>query len=187
MDRRRFIQCVAATSAVGLTPPLLNRSSAADELADPSAKNDIDDKPFFKTRGVVLRTDDDLATLTTRWPRWAKDAGLTTIGTHISPSSVARFIRSDKGQAFLEACRKHSIQVEHELHAMAEPSADKTTEADDAAQQANEGSARASAHPAPAWVETAVTQKNALRKPQGGWQRASRLTSPFVHRASRRR
>ena len=75
--------------------------------------------PFFKTRGIVLLPDD--LTLSD-WPDRAKDAGLTTIALHDgqSPSVVARFIKSERGHAFLAACRSLELDVEYELHAMAE-------------------------------------------------------------------
>ncbi|WP_344978358.1 DUF4838 domain-containing protein [Compostibacter hankyongensis] len=69
----------------------------------------------LKTRGVVLSVED---LLTLDWPKLAFDAGLTTIGTHVTPSQVARFITSEKGQQFLSDCKKYHIQVEHELHSM---------------------------------------------------------------------
>ncbi|CAL1516379.1 DUF4838 domain-containing protein [Chitinophaga sp. MM2321] len=69
----------------------------------------------LKTRGVVLAVE-DLESLD--WPLLAHKAGLTTIGTHITPSQVSAFITSPKGQQFLADCRKYKIEVEHELHAM---------------------------------------------------------------------
>lgn len=73
--------------------------------------------PHFRTRGVVLAPEE----LTTwNWPQKAKAAGLTTIGTHVTPRQVAAFISSDKGQEFLETCRKLELGVEHELHAMSD-------------------------------------------------------------------
>lgn len=74
-------------------------------------------EPFFRTRGVVLTTP-DLSTLD--WPRRAAQAGLTTIGTHVTPSEVSKFIQTDGGRAFLAQCRGHGINVEHELHAMSD-------------------------------------------------------------------
>jgi len=71
--------------------------------------------PFFKTRGVVLSANE---LTTVDWPTRAKNAGLTTIGIHISPSQIADFIKSDEDQAFLEQCDCLGIIVEHELHAM---------------------------------------------------------------------
>lgn len=86
-----------------LSPPVLNHLFAAGRPKG------------LTSRGVVL-TVDDLATLD--WPRLAKDAGLTTIGTHVTPSQVAGFVQSDKGQKFLADCKKYNLHVEHELHAM---------------------------------------------------------------------
>lgn len=74
-----------------------------------------DARARLETRGVVV-TVDDLATLD--WPRLANDADLTTIGTHVTPSQVAAFINSKKGQQFLADCSKYNLRVEHELHAM---------------------------------------------------------------------
>src|SRR6476620_11103279 len=69
----------------------------------------------LKTRGVVV-TVDDLSTLD--WPRLASEADLTTIGTHVTPSQVAAFIGSSKGEQFLKDCSKYNLRVEHELQAM---------------------------------------------------------------------
>jgi len=74
-------------------------------------------EPFFKTRGVVLTTP-DLSTLD--WSQRAARAELTTIATHVTPSEVSKFIRSDRGRRFLGQCRKTGIEVEHELHAMSD-------------------------------------------------------------------
>jgi hypothetical protein len=75
------------------------------------------EEPLFTTRGVVLVVK-DLETLD--WPERAQAAGLTTIGTHIRPSEIARFVKTDKGRSFLERCRRLGIAVEHELHAMSD-------------------------------------------------------------------
>ena len=77
----------------------------------------IDKGPFFKTRGIVL-TVSDLESLD--WPQRAKEAHLTTIGTHKHPGEVAKFVQTDKGQEFLARCAELGIEVEHELHAMGE-------------------------------------------------------------------
>ena len=74
-------------------------------------------EPFFKTRGVVLATP-DLSTLD--WPSRVAQAGLTTIATHVTPSEVSRFVRTDKGREFLAQCQERGIEVEHELHAMSD-------------------------------------------------------------------
>jgi hypothetical protein len=87
--------------------------------ADPPAQSAPADtkEPFFQTRGVVL-TPDDMATWP--WPREAKQAGLSTIGTHIFPHQVAAFVETDEGKAFLDTCRDLGLEVEHELHAMSD-------------------------------------------------------------------
>lgn len=74
-------------------------------------------EPFFKTRGVVLTTA-DLSNWD--WPERAARAGLTTIGTHVTPGEVSRFIQTDKGREFLARCRGLGLEVEHELHAMSD-------------------------------------------------------------------
>lgn len=110
MNRRTFLNAAVATSTLG-----------AEMLSDSPAVGERDfDAPthYFKTRGVVLRVHDDLISLPRDWPRWAKNAGLTTIGTHITPSSVLDFVRSEPGHVFLNECKSHGLHVEHELHAM---------------------------------------------------------------------
>jgi hypothetical protein len=74
-------------------------------------------EPFFKTRGVVLTTP-DLSTLD--WPPRAARAGLTTIGTHVTPREVSKFVQTDRGREFLAQCQERGIEVEHELHAMSD-------------------------------------------------------------------
>jgi len=69
----------------------------------------------FLTRGVVW-TVGDLSTLD--WPQRARHSGLTTIATHVFPHEVAAFVKTDRGQAFLQLCRDLRLEVEHELHAM---------------------------------------------------------------------
>ena len=71
----------------------------------------------LQTRGLVLGVS-DLKALD--WPLRAKQAGLTTIGTHISPGQVAGFIKSDQGQSFLQRCSMFGLEVEHELHAISD-------------------------------------------------------------------
>lgn len=101
MDRRRFLQVTAGAGAAAM-------------LATARAEGPA---PRFQTRGVVLipfdLTLDD-------WPERAAESGLTTIGLHAARrlDVLIRFIRSDAGQKFLEACRRLGLQVEYELHAM---------------------------------------------------------------------
>lgn len=73
------------------------------------------DSPFFKTRGLIFDVN-DLSTVD--WPRRAKEAGITTLATHITPSQVAQFYASPAGMKFRDDCRKYGIAIEHELHAM---------------------------------------------------------------------
>jgi len=104
MNRRAFFNRTAPALGALFIPGLLNNAFACT----PAAKG-------LKTRGVVLAVE-DLETLD--WPLLAHQAELTTIGTHITPSQVAAFIQSSKGQRFLEDCKKYKIEVEHELHSM---------------------------------------------------------------------
>lgn len=73
--------------------------------------------PFFTTRGVVVTTPD---LMTLDWPQRAARAGLTTIGTHVTPSEVSEFIQTERGREFVARCRECGIAVEHELHAMSD-------------------------------------------------------------------
>lgn len=73
------------------------------------------DSSVFQTRGIILDVD-DLSTVD--WPKLAKESGITTIATHITPEQVVKFIQSESGQHFLDECKKYGIEVEHELHAM---------------------------------------------------------------------
>ena len=52
------------------------------------------------------------------WPSIAKSAHLTTIGTHITPREVERFLKTERGHDFVRKCKKLGINVEHELHAL---------------------------------------------------------------------
>ncbi len=71
--------------------------------------------PFFLTRGAVLVVK-DMETLD--WPALAQASGLSTLATHIKPSEIAAFVKTDTGQRFLENCRRCHLEVEHELHAL---------------------------------------------------------------------
>ncbi len=118
VSRRGFLRSAATGLAAGTmaTAPGADRSGGLfGKEKDAAESKKVSGEPFFKTRGVVLVPDD-----ITTWP-WvekAAEAGLTTIGTHIFPDQVAQFIATDEGRAFLEGCRSHGLEVEHELHAM---------------------------------------------------------------------
>ena len=77
----------------------------------------IGKEDFFLQKGLVLSVQ-DLGTVD--WPAIAHRNGIKTIGTHMKPGEVIDFIRSDAGKAFLDGCRELGIDVEHQLHAMAE-------------------------------------------------------------------
>lgn len=112
VSRRRFLGSAAggvAAGAMAIAFPGVARSG------NPRDKEDGSGESFFQTRGVVL-VPDDMATLD--WPLMAKQAGLTTIGTHITPGQVAAFFQTEQGRKFLDRCRTLGISVEHELHAM---------------------------------------------------------------------
>ena len=108
VDRRRFLSRAGAVAIAGLTPAIL-RNSSADE-----SNGDVNN-PFFMTRGIVLVTK-DLSEV--GWPQIAKAAGLSTIGTHVTPHEVTKFVKTEKGQRFLNECQELGVNVEHELHAM---------------------------------------------------------------------
>ena len=103
LSRRSFLK-VGSASVLALSGLIVPRSVAASEL-------------HFKTRGAVLVPND---ITTWPWPQKAKQAGLNTIGTHISPSQVAAFVATEAGAKFLEDCRQLGLEVEHELHAMSD-------------------------------------------------------------------
>ena len=102
--RREFLRTAAVSSLA------LGGLRAETKATEPN-----DEEPFFKTRGVVLVPSD---VTTWDWPREAKQAGLSTIGTHVFPHQVAAFVETDQGQQFLASCRKLGIEVEHELHSI---------------------------------------------------------------------
>ncbi len=70
----------------------------------------------FATRGVVVSARNLSGAFD--WPRLAREAGLTTIATHIGPEDVLPFMKGDFGRRFTESCAANGIAVEHELHAM---------------------------------------------------------------------
>lgn len=70
---------------------------------------------FVPMRGIVLSVE-DLETVD--WPKLAAENHINTIGTHITPSQVLTFIQSQKGERFLNECRRYNIDVEHQLHAL---------------------------------------------------------------------
>jgi hypothetical protein len=103
--RRRFLQVSAGLVGAGCAPALF-------------ARDERDAAPFFSTRGIILRTDDDLITWGDHWPRVAAEAGLTTIATHMFPEPVVAYLQSDKGARFREDCKRLGLNLEHELHSM---------------------------------------------------------------------
>jgi hypothetical protein len=111
LSRREFLHRVTASAAgsglVAGALPAGERSAAAPDTGE----------PFFVTRGAVLVVR-DLESYD--WPALARSTGLTTLATHIRPTEIAGFVTTDAGQRFLEACRKHGLAVEHELHALAD-------------------------------------------------------------------
>ena len=71
----------------------------------------------YQMRGVVLNTV-DLSTVD--WAKKAHEAGINTIGTHMYPGEVVEFLQTQKGKRFMADCRRYGIEVEHQLHSMAE-------------------------------------------------------------------
>ena len=82
-----------------------------------ACKETVKEDGWWQMRGIVLSTK-ELAEVD--WPALAARSGINTIGTHITPSEVLAFLDTDKGRSFTEACHKHGITVEHQLHAMGE-------------------------------------------------------------------
>ena len=112
LSRRQLLTALAGS---GLALLARGRGGTVCFAAVAAGAAKSDTEPFFRTRGVVLRPFD---IKNWPWPQKAKEAGLSTIGTHVFPHEVAEFIRTDEGQAFLRECRELGIEVEHELHAM---------------------------------------------------------------------
>ena len=52
-----------------------------------------------------------------RWPRFAAEAGLTTLGTHIHGYDVTGLLMKKEGKAFVANCDRYGLTLEHELHA----------------------------------------------------------------------
>ena len=109
ISRREFL--LKAGTAVSLTGAGALAGCTAREASSGFAAP----QPFFLTRGAVLVVKD---METYDWARLAKEAGLTTLATHIRPSEIAAFVRTEAGQRFLSDCRQRGIHVEHELHAL---------------------------------------------------------------------
>ncbi|MBI3920825.1 MAG: DUF4838 domain-containing protein [Armatimonadetes bacterium] len=86
----------------------------SDERAAPLHDTET---PLFQTRGVVLVVR-DIETLD--WPLRAKRAGLTTLGTHPFPHEIAAFLKTERGEQFVQECNELGVHVEHELHAMSD-------------------------------------------------------------------
>ena len=108
LSRREFLRRAAT---IGMGCASAHALAASDR---PTAARDTSE-PFFRTRGAVLVVKD---METYDWPTLAKAAGLTTLATHIRPGEIAAFVKTDLGQKFLDQCRQHGLEVEHELHAL---------------------------------------------------------------------
>lgn len=112
-SRRRLFALLAASGLGRLAYGRHGKLCLAAAASAATAQGDL----FFRTRGVVIRPFD---ITNWPWPQKAKEAGLSTIGTHVFPHEVADFIKTDDGQRFLQECRDLGIEVEHELHAMSD-------------------------------------------------------------------
>jgi hypothetical protein len=112
ISRREFLRTSGAAlnlaAAAGLTGSCASRQTAARSATS---------QPCFLTRGVVLVVKD---METYDWPRLAQEVELTTLATHIQPSEIAAFMKTESGQQFLNGCRERRINVEHELHALSD-------------------------------------------------------------------
>lgn len=118
VGRREFMNFVAAAIPLGTQiVSLLGTRPVWAAVSDQGGENMAKQAPTFATRGIVIAPDD---VKTWPWPSKAKDAGLTTIALHSAPSKTADFVKSDKGQLFLDECRRLGIDVEYEQHAMGE-------------------------------------------------------------------
>ena len=117
VSRRRLFAMMAG-SALALSSPLrMNRPAfaAAEDAGGGSLPKPAE--PFFRTRGVVISPSDFT---TWPWPKKAKEAGLTTIATHVAPTYSEQFLGTGPGQDFLAECRTLGLEVEFEQHALAD-------------------------------------------------------------------
>lgn len=108
LSRREFLQRSAGFVISGAGAGAL--VGCAGQPASHNAK-----PGWFLTRGAVLVVK-DMQTLD--WPALAKEAGRTTLATHIRPSEIVEFVQTEAGERFLDGCHRHELQVEHELHAL---------------------------------------------------------------------
>lgn len=108
LSRREFLQRASGLVIGGVGAGSLAGCASANENRHKSSL-------CFQTRGAVLVVK-DMQTLD--WPALAKEAGLTTLATHIKPSEIAAFVQTEAGHKFLGGCRRHGLEVEHELHAL---------------------------------------------------------------------
>ena len=101
--RRIFHLAILAAAVVSV--PSCNRNEAFLTEED----------GLIHMKGLVLSVS-DLSTLD--WPALAAENGINTIGTHMFPDQVAEFSKTEEGKEFYESCRRHGIEVEHQLHAI---------------------------------------------------------------------
>ena len=167
---RRALLLKAALTTLG---PSLARAFFKD-LAPTRALGEEDLKPGYhrredilSTRGIVI-LDTDLSSYP-HWPQLACEAGLNTLG--IGPGSMSRYLRTflhrDEGQAFLAACAARALQVEHELHMIADLLPRRLFEKDQSLFRMNDEGARVPqnccVHSAPALE---IIAENAIRYAQ---------------------
>ena len=77
-------------------------------------------EPLFRRRGIVL-IPADLSY--ERWPELAAESGLNVIALHAQSrplSRLAEFLRTEVGERFLSHAGELGLDVEYELHAMAD-------------------------------------------------------------------
>jgi len=79
--------------------------------------------PKEEKHGVVVYPDDITSLGLDEWEKRMDLSGINLIGLHAATvndpiDTLAKFIRSDIGQRFLELCTRKSVDVEYELHAL---------------------------------------------------------------------
>ena len=79
--------------------------------------------PRPERRGMVVYPGDVTSLGLDEWEKRIRLSGINLIGLHAATSndpvdSLETFIRSERGQAFLDLCRKQGVEVEYELHAL---------------------------------------------------------------------
>ena len=118
LSRRKVLAACTGVAGLALLAQTRAGQSVSAASSEPGETSMSQTKEsFFRTRGVII-SPSDFATWP--WPAKAKQAGLTTIATHVPPPQAEAFLRTHLGRTFLEDCQKLGLEVEYEQHALAD-------------------------------------------------------------------